>query len=45
MEIMNCYVILYYATVRWINGSVSYVIATIAIDSRDKLLGVGMSTL
>ena len=45
MECMNCYVRLHYATVRWINGSVTYVIATTAIDSRDKWLGVEMSTL
>ena len=36
---------LQYATVRWINGSVTYVIANTTIDSRDKWLGVGMSTL
>ena len=39
MEIMNCYVMLPYATVRWINGSISYVTATTASDSRDKWLG------
>ena len=39
------YVKLQYATVRWINGSVHYVIATTAIDSRDNWLGVEMSTL
>ena len=38
MEIMNCYVMLYYATVRWINGSVSHVIATTASDSRDEYM-------
>ena len=38
------YVKLQYATVRWINGAVHYVIATTTIDSRDKRLGVGMST-
>ena len=36
---MNCYVMLHYATVRWINGSVTYVIATKANDIRDKWLG------
>ena len=44
MECMTCYVMLQYATVRWINGSVTYVIATTAIDSRDKWVGVEMST-
>ena len=34
MECMNCYVMLYYATVRGINGSVTYVISTTAIDSK-----------
>ena len=45
MECMNCYVMLHYATVRWIHGSVTYVIATTVIDIRDKWLGVEMSTL
>ena len=45
MEGMNCYVRLYYATVRWIHGSVTYVTETTAIDKRDKWLGVEMSTL
>ena len=45
MECMNCYAMLHYATVRWINGSVTYVMATTAIDSRDKWLGVEMCTL
>ena len=45
MECMNCVVRLHYANVRWINGSVTYVIATTAIDRRDKWLGVEMSTL
>ena len=39
------YVKLHYATAIWINGSVTYVIANTTIDSRDKWLGVGMSTL
>ena len=39
------YVKLQCATVRWINGSVTHVIATTTIDSRDKWLGVEMSTL
>ena len=38
------YVKLQYATARWINGLVHYVIANTTIDSRDKWLGVGMST-
>ena len=45
MECMNCYVRLHYVTVRWINGSVTSVIATTAIDSRDKWLSVEMSIL
>ena len=39
------YVKLQYAIVRWINGSVTYVIANTTSDSGDKWLGVGMSTL
>ena len=45
MECMNYYVMLHCATVRWIKGSVTCVIATTALDSRDKWLGVEMSTL
>ena len=37
--VMNGYVMVRYANVRLINGSVTHVIATKAIDSRDKWLG------
>jgi len=45
MECVNCYVMLHFATVRGINGAVTYVIVTTAIDRRDKWLGVEMITL
>ena len=45
MECMNCYAMLHYATVRWIHGSLTYVIATTTIDRKDKWLSVEISTL
>ena len=45
MECMNCYVMLHFATVRGNYGAVTYVIATTAIDSRDKWWSVEMSIL
>ena len=39
------YELLCYVAVRWIHGSITYVIATTAIDRRDIGFGVEMSTL